>query len=281
MVVDAHQHFIFPSRIHYSWLQGEALKPLMPDYTPEDLRPLLNANRVDQTILVQTRSSLEETREFLQIAQDTDYVAGVVGWIDLSDPEADIVLDDLLHSDNGRYLVGVRHQVHDEPDPNWLLREDVQNGIAELEARDLVYDFLTRSRELPACLQTARNFPNLRFVIDHMAKPNIAGGQWEEWLERITPLAQLPNVWVKLSGIVTEANWPSWTTEDIRPYVHKAVELFGPERCLYGSDWPVCLLAADYAPVKGTLEQVLKLDAPAYERIFGVNAIALYGLSSD
>ena len=162
----------------------------------------------------------------------------------------------------------------------------MQRGIAELGKRGLAYDFLTRARELPACLETARNHPEARFVVDHIAKPNIAEGQWEAWEERLAPLGELPNVWCKLSGIVTEARWDGWTVEQIAPYVAKAVEIFGPDRCLFGSDWPVCNLAASYGRVKEALESVLLgMDPDLFARggekwagIFGRNAEAVYRL---
>ncbi|GEM87487.1 amidohydrolase family protein [Meiothermus granaticius] len=280
MVIDAHQHFLFPSRVGYPWLEPAPLAPLRRDFGPEELGPLLRQNRVDRTLLVQTRSSLEETLEFLRIAAEVEYVAGVVGWADLTHPRLGALLDELLASGPGRYLVGLRHQVHDEPDPRWLLQDRVQQNIAELGQRGLAYDFLSRSRELPACLETARNHPEVRFVLDHLAKPNIAAGEWAGWLEGLAPLAELPNVWVKLSGLVTEADWQRWTPEQLRPYVLEALRLFGPQRCLFGSDWPVCTLAASYTQVKGTLETLLGDLSPAErEGIFGLNAAQVYGLS--
>jgi L-fuconolactonase len=279
MVIDAHHHFLFPSRIQYSWLDGDGLVPLRRDFSPEDLRPLLQANQVEKTVLVQTRASLEETHEFLQIAAQTDYVAGVVGWVDLTDPKVDKVLDRLLASRYGRYLVGIRHQVHDEADPDWLLRPDVQYGISQLAQRNLAYDFLTRTRELPACLETAQIHPTTRFVIDHIAKPNIARDEWSEWLQRIAPFADLGNVWIKLSGIITEADWSSWDAEQLQPYVRQVLELFGPKRCIFGSDWPVCVLAGEYDQVKAALKEALPdLDQAAQADIFGHNACDVYAL---
>lgn len=273
MVVDAHQHFIFPSRVHYPWLENPALAPLRRDFTPEDLRPLLKQCGVDRTIVVQARSSLEETHELLQIAATTDYVVGVVGWVNLRDPEVGRVLDELRALPEGSYLVGIRHQVHDEPDPDWLLLPEVARGLAALEERGLVYDLLVRTRELPAALACVQNFPGLRFVLDHLAKPNIAQGQWDDWLRALEPLAAQPNVWVKLSGLVTEAHWKDWRPEDLAPYIHRALELFGTARCMFGSDWPVCTLAAGYAEVKEALEQVIgRFD----EGIMGKNAMDVY-----
>lgn len=278
MVVDAHQHFIFPSRVHYPWLEDPALAPLRRDFTPEDLRPLLKQCGVDRTIVVQARSSLEETHELLQIAATTDYVVGVVGWVNLRDPQVGRVLNELRALPEGSYLVGIRHQVHDEPDPDWLLLPEVARGLAALEERGLVYDLLVRTRELPAALACVQNFPGLRFVLDHLAKPNIAQGQWDDWLRALEPLAAQPNVWVKLSGLVTEAHWKDWKPEDLAPYIHQALELFGASRCMFGSDWPVCTLAAGYAQVKEALEQALGQPDPA---ILGKNALQVYSIRAQ
>lgn len=277
MVVDAHQHFIFPSRVHYPWLEDAALAPLRRDFTPADLRPLLEECGVQCTIVVQARSSLDETRELLQIAAVTDYVAGVVGWVDLRDPQVGQVLDELRGLPEGSYLVGIRHQVHDEPDPNWLLLPEVERGLATLEQRGLVYDLLLRTRELPAALACVQNFPKLRFVLDHLAKPNIAQGQWDDWLRALEPLAAQPNVWVKLSGLVTETNWKHWKPQDLAPYIHQALELFGPSRCMFGSDWPVCTLAARYDQVKEALEWALGQPDSA---VLGKNAIRAYQIQT-
>lgn len=277
MTIDAHQHFIFPSRVHYPWLEGAAMRPLRRDFGPEDLRPLLLENGVDKTVLVQTRSSPLETAEFLRIAAETDYVAGVVGWVDLTDPAVGEGLRHLLAPPYGKYLKGIRHQVHDEPDPWWLLQDRVQQGIAELGKQGLAYDFLTRGRELPACLETARNHPGVRFVTDHIAKPDIAAGEWESWRRGLSPLSELPNVWVKLSGMVTEARWEGWTVQQIEPYVREVLALFGPKRLLFGSDWPVCLLAAGYGRVRAALEVMLGGLGPAdRSAIFGDNARQVY-----
>lgn len=279
MIIDAHHHFLFPSRVTYPWLEPAPFAPLRRDFGPEELGPILRQNNVDKTVLIQTQSNLGETKEFLRIAAETDYVTGVVGWADLTDPQVRNVLDELLATENGRYLVGLRHQVHDEPDPRWLLQDTVQQSIAELGRRGLAYDFLSRTRELPACLDTARAHPGVHFVLDHLAKPSIRAGEWESWLQTLTPLAALSNVWVKLSGLVTEAEWDSWTSAQLEPYVLETLRLFGPERCLFGSDWPVCTLAGTYTQVKETLEAVLSgLNPAERERIFGLNAAEVYRL---
>lgn len=251
---------------------GAELAAIRRPFGPDDMRPLLASSGVDRTVLVQTISSLDETREFLEIAAANDFVAGVVGWVDLTDPGVAGTIASLPRE----RLVGIRHQVHDEPDPRWLLHDDVQRGIAAIGEAGLVYDVLVRTRELPAALETVRRHPGMTFVIDHAAKPRIAGGSWDaEWESALAPFSDEPNVSCKLSGLVTEADWKSWTTEQLEPYVKRVVGWFGPERCMFGSDWPVCLLAADYARVINTLKQIVGPD----ERIFGGTASRVYGLA--
>ena len=251
---------------------GDELAAIRRPFGPGDLRPLLEDNGVDRTIVVQTISSLDETREFLHTAAANDFVAGVVGWVDLTSPS----VAETLASVAGNLLVGIRHQVHDEPDARWLLRDDVQRGIRAVGEAGLVYDLLVRTRELPAALETVRRNPGVSFVIDHAAKPHIARGSWDgEWEERLAPFSDEPNVACKLSGLVTEADWRSWIPEQIEPYVRRVVGWFGPERCMFGSDWPVCLLAASYAQVIDAMRQVTGLD----EAIFGGTAQRVYGLS--
>jgi len=277
MVVDAHHHFWDPARATYPWMT-DALAPIRRRFGPEDLRPLLAANGVDQTILVQTRASLDETREFLATAAEHDFIAGVVGWVDLT---ADVPkqVASLRAGPGGAKLVGIRHQVHDETDPEWLAKKDVRRGITAVGKAGLAYDILVKTRELPAALAMVRALPEMRFVIDHIAKPPIASGATSEWAERLKPLAAQPNVFVKLSGMVTEADWKRWTARDLTPYVQRVLEWFGPERCVFGSDWPVCLVAASYAHVIDACGQALgDLPVEDRERIFGGNAVELYRL---
>jgi L-fuconolactonase len=278
-VVDAHHHFWDPSRREYTWM-GDELASIRRPFGPEDLRPLLAAGGVDRTLLVQTVSSVGETGEFLQTAAATDFIAGVVGWVDLTDPAVDKTLAALRKSPGGSHLVAIRHQVHDERDPNWLLRDDVLHGIGAVGDAQLVYDLLVRTRELPAAHGIARRFPDTRFVIDHMAKPRIAAGARDlEWEQAMAPFAGLPNVSCKLSGMVTEASWTEWTPDDLAPYVRRVLDWFGPERCMFGSDWPVCLLAASYEQVMDALRFALSdLSLAEIEGVLGGNAIRVYRL---
>jgi L-fuconolactonase len=229
VIVDSHQHFWDPDRANYPWMTEE-VAPLRRRFGPDDLEPLLGAHGVSGTVVVQARHSLDETRELLAIAAATPFVLGVVGWLDLTGD----VPRQLAELDGG--LVGVRHQVHDEPDPAWLLRDDVQRGLAAVGEAGPVYDLLVRARELPAAVETATRHPELRFVLDHVGKAPRSGGN--AWAAGVAALAELPNVACKLSGLFTEA--------DPEDTVERALAWFGADRCMFGSDWPVCLLASEY-----------------------------------
>ncbi|HYI25827.1 MAG TPA: amidohydrolase family protein [Thermomicrobiales bacterium] len=278
--IDSHFHFWDPATRDYPWMPPD----LKRAYGPADLRPLLAANGFDAAILVQTVSEVEETREFLQIAADNDIVAGVVGWVDLIDPQMPSTLDDIVHGENGKYLVGLRHQVHDEDDPDWLLQETVQRNLEAIAGHGIVYDLLVRTRELPSAITVARDFPHLRFVVDHIAKPPIASGEIDDWAALMREFAALGNVACKLSGMVTEADPAGWTPEDLTPYVATVVEIFGPERLMFGSDWPVCTLAASYDQVVAAARTVLTdlgvLDEAAEATIFGDTATHWYNLNA-
>lgn len=277
--IDSHHHFWDPSRRDYPWLTDSTIARA---FGPDDLRPLLEANRIDGTILVQTVSGIEETREFLATAAATDFVSGVIGWVDLADPWMPNALADLHASGHGRYLVGIRHQIHDEEDSAWVLGDTVQANLQAIADAGLVYDLLVRKRELPAAITVARDFPHLRFVIDHIAKPAIASGGFAEWSALMHEFAGLENVACKLSGMVTEADPASWTPDDLKPYVATVCEIFGRDRLMFGSDWPVCLLAADYDRVIEALQTVLSdlgvLDDITEAAIFGNTAIHWYRL---
>lgn len=280
VIVDSHHHFWDPNTGDYPWMAGDELSAIRRTFWPDDLRPALKANGIDYTMLVQTWSSLEETRHYLQIAGDTDFVAGVVGWVDLTDPNLDKTLNSLIDSEHGKYLVGVRHQVHDEADAEWLLREDVQRGLITVAELGLVYDLLTRPRELPAALKTVQRLPQLQFVIDHISKPDIKNREIIQWRQLMEPFGQVQNVSCKVSGMVTEADWNNWAPADLKPYIDAVIEIFGPGRLLFGSDWPVSLLAAEYADVKAALEEnIADLSKTERNAIMGDNAVATYKLA--
>jgi L-fuconolactonase len=278
VIVDAHHHFWDPARADYPWLTDE-LAVIRRAFTPDDLAPLLAATGVDATVLVQTRSSIEETREFLATAAATPFIRGVVGWVDLTDPAIGDVLAGLRESVGGECLVGIRHQVHDEPDPEWLLRDDVQRGIRAVGDAGLVYDLLVRARELPAALRTARDLPGTRFVIDHLAKPPIKDRVLQPWADLMRPFGALDNAWCKVSGMVTEADWSAWQPTDLEPSVDHVLEVFGAARLLFGSDWPMCLLAASYQQVfDATRAALSELSPSETAAVFGETATEVYRL---
>jgi len=277
--IDAHHHFWDPASYAYPWMAREAMDPVRRAFGPADLAAELGPADVTGTVLVQTVSDVAETREFLDIAARTDFVKGVVGWVDLTSPSVADDLDELLDGPAGSRLVGIRHQVHDEPDPDWLRRNDVRRGLAAVQTRNLTYDLLVRARELPAATDTVAAFPELRFVLDHIAKPRIADGHDEPWSKRLPHLAALPNVSVKLSGMVTEADWAHWTPADLRPFVRSIVDWFGTDRIMFGSDWPVCLLAGTYVSVSAALAEALGPLSSTEERLlYRDNALTAYRL---
>jgi len=257
-MVDAHQHFWDPGSADYPWMTGE-LAPLRRRFMPEDLEPLLREHGVTGTIVVQARHSLDETRWLLELAASTPFVLGVVGWVDLT-RDVPRQLGELAGP-----LVGVRHQVQDEPDPQWLLRDDVQRGLRAVGDAGLVYDLLVRARELSAALEAATRHPHLTFVLDHAGKRPRDDAAWAAG---VGALADLPNVVCKLSGLVTECDPPGTAERSLR--------WFGAERCLFGSDWPVCTLAAGYGE---TLAVVRSVVAPRdLHDVFGRTAIRTYRL---
>lgn len=279
--IDSHHHLWDPAGRAYPWLAG--LDAIQRRFGVEDLLPLLAANDLDGSVLVQTVSDVDETRDFLKTAAATPEIFGVVGWVDLTDSNVGPTIQDLREGDGGAFLVGIRHQVHDEQNPDWLLHEDVQRGLEAIATADLVYDLLVRPRELPAAITVARDFPHLRFVVDHIAKPPIASGELEPWSELMHEFSGLDNVACKLSGMVTEADHDHWSPDDLLPYIRTVVEVFGPDRLMFGSDWPVCLLAASYDEVIQATRSVLaELDALTPEAdaaIFGGTATRWYRLT--
>jgi len=281
MIVDAHHHFWDPDTADYPWLTDE-LAAIRRSFGPADLAPLIAAAGVDATVLVQTRSSVSETEEFLAIAARTRFVRGVVGWIDLTDPAADDAIARLRSGPGGDRLVGIRHQVHDEADPDWLGRDDVRAGIGAVGRAGLVYDLLVRARELPAARALVGALPEVRFVVDHLAKPTIRAGSDPAWTAAVATFRGLPNVWWKLSGLVTEADWRTWQPAQIQPFVDEVIDVAGPDRLLFGSDWPVCLLAARYVDVVATARSLISGLSPTEQAaVLGATARAVYRLDTD
>jgi L-fuconolactonase len=278
--IDAHQHFWDPAgEYDYPWIAGDFL-PIRRRFEPADLQPSLERCGITGTVLVQTWNSLNETREFLKLAARTDFIAGVVGWVDLTDSDVAVLLAELKAGEYGRRLVGVRHLLHEEPDPEWLLRDDARRGLAAVANAGIVYDLVGKTVHLPAMLRTVADFPHLRFVLDHIAKPEIKDKVTEPWMSLMTQFApHRGHVWCKLSGMITEADWPAWKPADLRPYVAHALDVFGAERCMYGSDWPVCLVAGSYGRVVEALQLcVAERTSDEREWIFGRSATEAYRL---
>ncbi|OPF71823.1 amidohydrolase [Streptomyces antioxidans] len=279
--IDAHHHLWDLTRREQPWMDGAWAEPIRHTFTPDDLAPHLDAHGIDATVVVQSSSSVAETRELLALAAGSDRIAGVVGWADLTDPGVGGVLAELAAGPGGDRLVGLRHQVQDEPDPRWLGRADARRGLAAVADAGLVYDLLVTPRELPAALDAVRELPQLRFVLDHAAKPPVASGERDPWAGQLAALAALPNVDCKLSGLVTEADWDGWKPEQVLPYARHVLDAFGPGRVLFGSDWPVCVLAASYDEVVALADRAtLRLTEDERAAVFGGNAARAYGLGA-
>ncbi|WP_320773007.1 amidohydrolase family protein [Streptomyces sp. CRN 30] len=279
MRVDAHHHVWDLSVRDQDWITGPALAPLRRDFGVADLEPLARAAGVERTVLVQTVTVPEETPELLALAAEHELIGAVVGWTDLTSPGVTDELDRLRALPGGRYLRGVRHQVQGEPDPRWLLRDDVLEGLAAVAAAGLVYDLVVLDHQLPACREAAAAVPGLTFVLDHLGKPPVASGRLEPWASSVRDLAALPNTVCKLSGLVTEADRDTWSAAELRPYADTVLDAFGPDRLMFGSDWPVCTLAAPYGRVVDvTTELVAELDAHERARVLGGTAARVYRL---
>jgi L-fuconolactonase len=277
-VTDAHQHFWQLSRpFNYAWLDAPQHRPIRRDFLPGDLEPHLRATGVARTVVVQTQHDLEENRWLLGLAERYDFIAGVVGWVDLASPACE---EQLLESAGHPKFVGVRHVTQDEPDDDFIVRPDVVRGLRVLEKHGVPFDLLFYVRHLRHAATLARQLPGLRMVIDHLAKPRIREGRTDDWLPHFRAAAAFPNVFCKVSGMVTEADWERWTPADLNPYVQTALECFGPERCLFGSDWPVCELAGTYEEVYGALCEALGPVSEAERAlVLGGTAGRFYGLT--
>jgi L-fuconolactonase len=273
--IDAHQHFWRYQRSEYGWID-DSMAILRRDFLPEDLQRDMTRAGFTASVAVQARQTLEETRSLLALADAYPFIAGVIGWIDLQAPDARAQIEQF-----GRHpkLVGVRHIVQGEADDWFLLRPEFGRGLSLLAEFDLTYDLLIYSRHLAVASELAARFPAQRFVLDHLAKPDVRGGEIRIWEAGLRKLAACANVWCKLSGLVTEADWGAWTPAQLRPYLDVAFECFGPGRLMIGSDWPVCTLAADYARAMAVVMEYVA-DRPAVERdgILGANARRFWNL---
>jgi len=276
MIIDSHQHFWQLGRFDYPWMNS-SLGVLYRDYLPDQLEPILARNGVGKTVLVQASNSVEESRWLLKLADEHAFIGGVVGWVDLISDDVNRQLDELVSHPKFK---GVRHLVESEPADDWLVQPQVLRGLKRLSAYGVSYDLLVHTRHLMHIQKVVDACPDLKLVVDHMAKPPIAKGAIETWRQELREVAANENIHCKLSGLVTEANRTSWTTGDLRPYVDCALELFGSSRLLFGSDHPVCLLAASYERVLESFGELLtELSADEQERIFARNAAEFYRLN--
>jgi L-fuconolactonase len=273
MRIDSHQHFWHYSPTEHTWM-SEEMAALKQDFLPPDLQSLLAANKLDGSVAVQARQSLEETSWLLQLASRYDFIRAVVGWVDLRAEDLPRQLDALTSHPK---LAGVRHVVQDEPDDEFMLRPDFRRGISRLREFNLTYDLLLYPKHLPAAIRFVEEFPEQPFVLDHIAKPDIAAGRLSPWREHIQALARWPNVCCKLSGMVTEAKWRTWRPEDFHPYLDVVFAAFGPGRLMIGSDWPVCTLSAGYGQtMQIVIEYLRQFPEEQQAGILGGNCARFY-----
>jgi L-fuconolactonase len=274
MIVDAHHHLFDPGRHAYPWMTD---CPLARRFDLDELRA--TAPAIGASVLVEGARTEAECIDMLRIAEESGgFIRCVVGWAELTAPDLGERIAALRAAPGGERLRGLRHNVEDEDDPDWLLRPEVQRGLRAVSDAGLTYDILVKAHQLPAARQAVEQQPELRFVLDHGGKPDIAHDDWGPWDLEIGRLAALPNVWCKLSGLVTEASPDRWREQGVQRYAQRLLEHFGPGRLMFGSDWPVCTLAASYAEVLELAESVVAGLSPAeQEAIWGATALAFYG----
>jgi L-fuconolactonase len=280
LAIDAHQHFWdlkLADRFDYQWLRQPDKRAICRSFLPGDLQPLIDTAGIDRTIFVQTQHNLEENRWSLQLAEQHPFLAGVVGWVDLASEACE---EQLLEFNRHPKFVGVRHITQDEPDDDFIVRPEILRGLRVLERHEVPFELLFFVRHLRHAARLGRELPELPMVIDHLAKPQIARQRTDNWLTDFRAAAACPNIYCKLSGMVTEADWQNWKPADFKFYVDAALESFGPDRLMFGSDWPVCELAASYEQVvDGLSEAIGSLGDGERERIFGGTAREFYRLS--
>jgi L-fuconolactonase len=275
MHIDAHQHFWMYNAKEYDWID-ESMAELRRDFLPKDLKSELERNGFQGSIAVQARQTLEETRWLLELAKESDFIVGVVGWVDLRSPTLRSQLEEFA---GNLKLVGVRHIVQSEPDDRFLLQPDFLRGIGMLEEFNLAYDILIYPKHLPVAADFVAKFPRQRFVLDHLAKPPIKSGALQPWARGIRKLAAFPNVYCKASGMVTEADWEYWRLADMRPYLDVAFGCFGPQRMMIGSDWPVCEAASPYSRVMDIVKGYIHgFSAGERNAVLGGNAAKFWRL---
>lgn len=275
MIIDSHQHFWQYEPVKHAWID-DAMAAIRKDFMPSDLKQTYKENGIDGCVAVEADQNPAETNFLLNLAAENDFIKGVVGWIDL---RANDIENQLEAYSNKEKLKGFRHVVQAEADHNFLLRPNFLRGISLLEKHNYTYDILIFPHQLGATLEFVKKFPNQKFVIDHIAKPYIKDGFFDGWATLMQEIAKQEHVYCKLSGMITEADYKSWTAEQIQPYMDLVLEAFGTDRLLYGSDWPVCLVAGNYSKVKElTTNFISKLSTHEQNNIMGNNAIKFYNL---
>jgi L-fuconolactonase len=278
--IDAHHHVWDLAVRDQPWMTGEVMAPIARTFYIDEFVAEAEASRISQSVVVQTVTEIAETEELLDLAAATKGLAGVVGWVDLAAAEVGDQLDQLLARQSGRWLVGIRSLVQYEPDPAWLARPAVRAGFREVARRNLVNELLVVPHQIGAVIDAVGSLEEGCFVLDHLAKPAIATASWEPWATGLADLAARENVSAKISGLVTEADWTNWRPDDVRPYLDHALSVFGPDRLLFGSDWPVCTLAASYWQVVELAEEfIADLSTGEQATIFGGNAAEVYALN--
>ncbi len=280
MIIDAHQHFWHLDQpFDYTWLDADEMAPIHRNFLPEHLEPHLQNTGVDQSIVVQTQHNLDENRWALGLAENNPLIAGVVGWVDLQSEKCETQLLELKEHSK---FIGIRHVTQDEPDDDFIVRPNVLRGLRVLEKHGVPFDLLFYVKHLKHAVRLAEELPELPMVIDHLAKPRIKDRATDDWIDNFKAASRFPNIYCKLSGMITEADWDHWTPTDLKPYVDIAVEAFGPERCMFGSDWPVCELAGTYEQVHAALNELLgTLSESEQNSIFGETARRFYRLRED
>jgi L-fuconolactonase len=277
MIIDAHQHFWqLDKPFKYDWLYAPDKKAICRSYLPADLLTNMQRVGVTHSVFVQTQHDVEENRWVLRLAEENPFILGVVGWVDLASPRVEEQLEEFI--DHPKF-VGVRHVVQDEPDDDWIVREDVLRGLKVLEKHEVPYDLLFFTKHLRHAPTVARALPDLPLVIDHLSKPEIKAKRIDEWRKDLRAAAALPNMHCKLSGMVTEADWGKWRPADLKPYVQEALDAFGPSRLMFGSDWPVCELAGSYTHVfHGLIAALGPISDSDLVQILSGTARRFYGL---
>ncbi|MFJ7638416.1 amidohydrolase family protein [Peribacillus sp. NPDC097225] len=272
MKIDAHQHFWLYNEQEYGWINDD-MENIRRDFTPEHLQPILINHGYDGTIIVQARQTIEETNWILELAEKNEFVKGIVGWVDLCAPNVEEQLEDYAANP---LLKGVRHVLQDEED-SFMLSERFLHGISRLEKYNLTYDILISYKQLPAAIKLVEKLPNQKFVLDHIAKPDIKNSNFHEWKENIERLSMNKNVYCKLSGMVTEADWLHCEQKDFEPFLEIVINAFGVDRVMIGSDWPVCTVSKKYSEVMNIVENYIdSFSKEAQKKILGVNCMEFY-----